>query len=522
MRRKICAIATCLSLVLIGGQGTHAQQTKSLSQRSYERARQILDQAVAASGDVKSLEALGDISIKFSAKVVEINQSASPTAPYYVTQANGIRLLDFRGKRSYQELNTHFLGDIPLRLKEVVTEKDGFTIELTSNAVFPVAKPALTGSSRAAQRWFPQYLFQTVLNRAFTLRWLGEENYEGQKQQVVSFNDADGNQLALYFDQRTHLLTKVETLGDSAIFGVATSENIFSNYRRIGGVEIPSRLISRFSGELITDLSYTDVQFNTHPADSLFEMPTGAELGPETGGQPSLTVTHLAPDLYYVNHGLSLRGNFCLNNIFFYSSMFVVFKDYVLVIESPLGDRITQAVIAKIKETAPNKPIKYVVPTHYHSDHLGGVRGYIAEGTTVVTTPGNKSLVEKMASTQLPFNPDTLSRKPRPPLIETFTDKRVFTDAEHTVEFYNIGGPHADEMVIAYFPKEKIVFASDVAGIFAFQPKGQIVQANAANVDFVKKIERLGLQVETIASGHGRIGKMDELRKSVEQGAASK
>jgi hypothetical protein len=70
-------------------------------------------------------------------------------------------------------------------------------------------------------------------------------------------------------------------------------------------------------------------------------------------------------------------------------------------------------------------------------------------------------------------------------------------------------------MVIAYLPKEKIVFASDIAGIFAFVPQGQILQANPANVDFIQKVDKLGLKVETIASGHGRIEKMDDLRKAV-------
>src|SRR4051812_35162468 len=112
----------CLSLLIFGAP-VSAQQTKSFSQRSYERARRVLDEGVQAVGEVKSLEALGGIRLQYTAQAVEIGQSASPDAPYYITQAEATRVLDFQGKRSYQELSTHFLGDIPLRLKEVVTEK---------------------------------------------------------------------------------------------------------------------------------------------------------------------------------------------------------------------------------------------------------------------------------------------------------------------------------------------------------------------------------------------------------------
>jgi hypothetical protein len=158
-------LMTCL-LLLTFGLSVSAQQPKSFSQRSYERARQVLDRGVQAVGDVKRLESLGDIKLLYTAKAVEIGQSANPVAPYYVTQAEGIRILDFRGQRSYQELSTHFLGDVPLRLKEVVTENSGFTVELSANAVYPIAANSIAGSIRAAQSFCPQYLLASALSRA--------------------------------------------------------------------------------------------------------------------------------------------------------------------------------------------------------------------------------------------------------------------------------------------------------------------------------------------------------------------
>jgi glyoxylase-like metal-dependent hydrolase (beta-lactamase superfamily II) len=67
--------------------------------------------------------------------------------------------------------------------------------------------------------------------------------------------------------------------------------------------------------------------------------------------------------------------------------LFVAFNDHVLVIEAPeqilYAGNSTQA-LAKIKETVPVKPIKYLVLTHHHSDHAGGFREYVNEGTTIV------------------------------------------------------------------------------------------------------------------------------------------
>jgi glyoxylase-like metal-dependent hydrolase (beta-lactamase superfamily II) len=188
-----------------------------------------------------------------------------------------------------------------------------------------------------------------------------------------------------------------------------------------------------------------------------------------------------------------------------YNSLFVVFQDYVLVIEAPLTDALTQRTLAQIKRTAPNKPIKYVVATHYHHDHIGGLRGYIAEGTTIVTTADSKKEIEKLALTPRPISPDTLSNNPRPPII-------VFSDAARTVELYNIGpSPHVNELIMVYFPKEKIVFVADV---FDFNP-GQIPPAADDTAHFAEKIKSLGLQVDTIVPVHGTLAKIDDLNKAM-------
>jgi hypothetical protein len=100
------------------------------------------------------------------------------------------------------------------------------------------------------------------------------------------------------------------------------------------------------------------------------------------------------------------------------------------------------------------------------------------------------------------------------PLNETFTDKRVFSDGERTVELDDIGpSPHVEEMVIAYLPQQKIVFVSDLC---ITRIKGRMPPRSHTDEDFAQKISRLNLQVETIANGHGWIGPMAEFLRHVE------
>ena len=70
-------------------------------------------------------------------------------------------------------------------------------------------------------------------------------------------------------------------------------------------------------------------------------------------------------------------------------SVVVEFNEYIAVAEAPLDEARSLAVIAEAKKLGSNKPIRYVLTTHHHFDHSGGLRTYVAEGATVVTHQSN-------------------------------------------------------------------------------------------------------------------------------------
>ena len=81
-------------------------------------------------------------------------------------------------------------------------------------------------------------------------------------------------------------------------------------------------------------------------------------------------------------------------------------------VEGPQSEERANAVIAEAKRDIPNKPIKYVVNTHNHFDHSGGLRTFVAEGATIITYEGNKAYYEKIFACRTRSIP-TGSRKPR-------------------------------------------------------------------------------------------------------------
>jgi glyoxylase-like metal-dependent hydrolase (beta-lactamase superfamily II) len=277
-------------------------------------------------------------------------------------------------------------------------------------------------------------------------------------------------------------------------------------------LKLPGARVLYNSGGVIQEAEYTELQINTKPAESVFQGPEGFEqLAAAPATPPPPAVTKIAEDVYMLN---GLAGG--THNV-----MFVAFNDHVLVIEAPeqiiYASNSTQA-LAKIKETVPGKPIKYLVLTHHHSDHAGGFREYVAEGATIVTTAGNKSFLEKAAAIQSSLLPNlALQNKLK---IETIENKkRVFQDDKHVVELYDFGpNPHANEILVAYLPKEKILFQADLLNPAA---NGSIPIAQDVTMSFAEKLQQMGLQVDKIYGVHGRAATPEELRTSIEKRRAS-
>src|SRR5208282_4983982 len=116
----------------------------------------------------------------------------------------------------------------------------------------------------------------------------------------------------------------------------------------------------------------------------------------------------------------------------------------------------------EIKKVIPNKPIRYVINTHAHYDHAGGLRTYVAQGATIVTHETNKPFFERVWARPRTLAPDLLSKTPRPATFETVSDKKVMTDGNKTIEIYFMKGTsHNVANMLVYMPKEGLVFWGD-------------------------------------------------------------
>ncbi|MGZ9074436.1 MAG: MBL fold metallo-hydrolase [Burkholderiaceae bacterium] len=336
------------------------------------------------------------------------------------------------------------------------------------------------------------------------MRYLGEDQFNGRKHNVVTFVMPDTQQVALYVDARTALISKYELVFTDPLRGQEASEIMFSDYVSAGKLKVPQTWTWRLAGDTVARYK-VNAQFNATDTDKAFEIADA-----RFRRVPALPL-NLKPSVEMLAEGVYVIHNVAGQN---QNTMAVEFKDYVLAVEAPGTSEGADNVIKRIKETIPGKPIRYIAVTHHHGDHIGGLRSFIAEGATVISTRNNRKVIETMAAA--PQN-DRLAKSPRAPeFLFVDSGKRVVTDGTQTVELIDVGpNPHAREMVIAYLPMQRIVFQGDL--FFMPNNDAPVGPPQASTVSFAQKLKETGLTVERIASVHGRTATMAEFLRALEE-----
>jgi len=316
-----------------------------------------------------------------------------------------------------------------------------------------------------------------------------------------------------------NMLERVVTWFADPVLGDKMVELRWSDYKDVGNsVKMPHRVHAHQGdhpliqgGHNWMDVRFSEIKVNAGTAQAA---PDNVRNAPPVT-TANVAATKLADGVVHLGGGS-------------HNSIAVEFKDYITVIEAPLDQQRSLAVIAEVKKQFPNKPIRYVVNTHNHFDHLGGLRTYVAEGATVITEDKNREFYKNvvLAPQSRTLLPDRLSQRPFAPtgpgqlMLQTYSDSYTISDGNQTIELHVVEGlNHTDNMTIAYLPKQKLLVSADMGGP---PPAGSPAPANISNNSIVlyNNIKRLKLDVVTHAPIHGPTGPQAEFDRIVGPAAA--
>jgi len=322
------------------------------------------------------------------------------------------------------------------------------------------------------------------------------ETIRGTRKTIVSFATPAARYEGTLNDQ--HLVERVEGWFGHVVLGDTTIEAAFSDYRDFSGVKFPTRIVQREGGYPLLDVMVTEVRPNAPVSITVPDNIRTAK-PPSAVGTPQ----QLAEGVWLIPA--------------YAQSVAVEFRDHVVVIEAPETEAQSIAVMAAVRTVVPNKPIRYVINTHSHFDHIGGLRTYAAEGATIVTHRDNIPYYQALWSGPRTITPDRLATSGRTPAFEGVLGYRLMSDGSKSLAIYHYpGNMHNPGMLMVYLPREKILVEAD-----SFSPPAVPLTSppNALPnlIHWYETVLRLKLDVEQVVPIHGRVTTMDEPRGIIER-----
>jgi glyoxylase-like metal-dependent hydrolase (beta-lactamase superfamily II) len=472
------------------------RQASPVLAQSNARARATLARAVDAHGGEPALRGITSIWLEEEGTSYMRGQSPLPGRPFAARPFGQRVMLDFSAGRGchapfpFTHTSTDRVEDMwyLYHPRTVVSDGQVTTLDLRTRSR-SAPRPGTLQALQAQRRLLPTTWLVEALDNAHTLQWLGETAAPAAT--LVGMTGSDGRAVTLRVGPEG-LLAGVDRLTTDPAEGDAVTSTSFEGYRPVSGVLLPERRINRVGDDVVSDMRITRLRVNDGIDASCLEIPASFSTWPPQAARPETAAVRLAEGVYQ----LRALGDA-------YNALAVLFSDHVLVVEAPEHETpsgLSATALRLVASVSGGRPVRYLAFTHYHGDHGGGVRDYIAEGATILTTAGTKAWVESAARSVFEIKPDRLARSPRPLSVRVIGDRFVLEDSTQRVEFHMVAWDHAQEELVVYLPKARVLFEGD---LFASGNGDQPIAQKSAEM-LRDLIRDRALMVDTIVGVHGR------------------
>jgi glyoxylase-like metal-dependent hydrolase (beta-lactamase superfamily II) len=483
-------------------------------------ASDLVKQAVAAEGGADALRGLKSLAVKGDAKFWEPGQSFAAggepriqgDSTFAITWdlAKGTARTDWDRDQKYP--------DPPIKLKYAETLLPTLGAVTDAKGSQPMSRNRLAALLRELKRSSPRLLLD-AMDDPSNVRAVEPQSLGQQSLPAVAFAD-QGTNFTILFDRGTHLPAAIRTRDDDNIHGDSSYDLVLADWKTVAGAKLAQSLSYQINGVEVAKVNYRDVTANGPIAADAFAIPDAVKAvagPPATGNVPyqwvlrrlfltrylesddvifptggGLKLVELAPNVQHVEGGTA-------------NNLIVAMKDYLVIFDAPYGELQSRWTIDAAKAKYPGKPIKYLVLTHHHMDHTGGMRTFVAEGATIVVPSPDKAYFEKDVAAPRTLVPDDLQKKPTVANIVEVKDQMSLKDDTDEIRIYNITNPHVQGMFIGHVVKGNVLYVTDL-----ISPRGAI-ERSEATVAVGEAVRKFGISGAVVAGGHGTTAKQADI-----------
>lgn len=476
-------IQSVISIVVVFLLASSNLPGESLPLQSANKAAEVIDAAIEAHGGAEAISNLKTLVQKTDFINYATGQSRKPGPPYDRGEQENSNAIDLENN-IFVTRNTGEGGGYVFDQGVIIDGENSWQLNYRSGTAAPLTEPDFNTRSGPFIRVTPVLLMKQLQARRNTSNWLGEAEIDGRLHDVITLVMETGPALGLYIDRESRMLTRMERVLPP--FGQI--EYRFLDYLVIDGIAFNQQLRLYANGEENLVINIRSTQIN-ESIDEYLQVPANLQ-----------QVAAVTPDelsTQVIDEGVFLIGG---NGTY---ALFVEMEDHVVAIG---GTQTVPASITEMRKQIADKPIRYGVLTHHHSDHVPGAAAYAQEGATIITFRENEAVVRAAAG-------DANAK------LEFVGDRMTLTDGSQVIELYNVGPtPHAENILIAYLPAQGIIFEADH---FPQPATGVIPPAVPATVAFASALDRLELRYTKLVGAHSqRVASPADLKNSLGRAAA--
>jgi len=318
--------------------------------------------------------------------------------------------------------------------------------------------------------------------------------------------------ITLYVNATTGTLTKLETMELDFYMRDVKLEVFFSEWAASGNINFPRdlRLVRGGNTLLLEDVS--EIAVNPAFAAGTFDFPGGVT---PVLNQALLDRGELTHQWYYLldSIGLPFSGidttitpkvlapgvQQLLGNS--HHSFVVEQAAGVVLVDAPFHEDRGKALSDYIATTFPGKPITHVVASHFHEDHVSGIREVLGANPSakLVVHESTEATWRAILAAPSTLRPDALERAKRTVEIVTVPDAGSLTlaDATNALTLYPVETEHAADLLMAHHAPSNSVFVVDI-----YSP-GFAAQFNADDFKASLATHSIPTAALQIVGGHG-------------------